>query len=437
MNDNFLVLDNTGENVVAGSGSNTIVSGSGNDVITNSVTGNDVITDFDTDNFRGGGRNFDTLSFTFKGEDYDLSTGRDFVNFVRTIERDGDSNTDAIRDGDDLIFVFARDEDGNITNSIRLQNIIGDDGITDGRLNRASIDDLSGADIFVNAGEFDDEVLSGTDNGDGLTAVDDIRETDEDITVTLAIFDLLANDFDVENNSFQLTSIENVNGGTAELDGLGNVIFTPEANYSGEASFDYTVRDLFGSEDHATVTVNIAAVNDTPAAAQDSVNIDAVEDKSFVYTISDTFFSDIEGDEILVTANGFAGTGLPEWIEFDGQTLSGTPPRDFSGDIFVELVASDGVNETVVPVTISVAAVNDRPTLTVPLPDRFVTEDEAFDIGVPLNAFYDVDGDSLAYRATRPDGTVLPTWIAFDAVTGRLAGTPPTNFSGEIEVYIL
>jgi len=78
-----------------------------------------------------------------------LSTGLDIVRFVRTIERDGDLDTDAIRDGDDIIFVFDRDVNGVITNSVRLEGVIGDDGVTNRRLDNVSIDELTGADVFA------------------------------------------------------------------------------------------------------------------------------------------------------------------------------------------------------------------------------------------------------------------------------------------------
>ena len=129
--------------MIGGRGSDTITGGRGDDILTSDAAngandqfdqdifsygdlsrnavdiGNDIITDFDSNNFRGGENNFDTLSFEFNGTQYDLSTGEDIIDFVDTIEHDGDSDTDAIRDGSDIIFVFDRNEDGLITDSIR------------------------------------------------------------------------------------------------------------------------------------------------------------------------------------------------------------------------------------------------------------------------------------------------------------------------------
>ena len=176
--------------LIGGRGSDTITGGQANDVITtdelgganngfdqdiiilgdvdNNSIGNDVITDFDTNNYRGGENNFDTLSFTFDGVDYDLSTGRDIVNFVYTIEHDGDYSTDAIRDGNDIIFVFGRDENDVIVNSVRLEDVIGDDGIWNYRLNNASIDYLSSTDVFADIGGNGDDTLTGTNGREAL-----------------------------------------------------------------------------------------------------------------------------------------------------------------------------------------------------------------------------------------------------------------------------
>lgn len=90
------------------------------------------------------------MTFTFGGENYSLSIGRDFLDFINILGRDGDDNTDALLDGDDIIFVFGRNEAGFITNSIRFNGLAGDDGLTSRRLSRSAIDDLDDeSDVFV------------------------------------------------------------------------------------------------------------------------------------------------------------------------------------------------------------------------------------------------------------------------------------------------
>ena len=165
------------DTLIGGLGNDTLNGGAGNDVLTGGQVdggsgrfeqnifafgdvdandiGNDVITDFDTNNFRGGERNFDTVTFTFGGQERSLSTGEDFLDFINFLGDDGDDDTDVLRDGDDLIFVFGRNEAGFITNSIRFNDLAGDDGLTNRRLNRSSALDLGESeddgkfDIFV------------------------------------------------------------------------------------------------------------------------------------------------------------------------------------------------------------------------------------------------------------------------------------------------
>ena len=167
------VTGGSGDDIlIGGLGNDTLFGGAGNDVLTGRQAdggsgrneqnifefgdvdandiGNDVITDFDTNNFRGGERNFDTVTFTVGGQDFSLSTGRDFLNFINFLGNDGDDNTDALLDGDDIVFVFGRNEAGLITNSVRFNDLAGDDGLTSRRLNRSAIDDLDDeSDVFV------------------------------------------------------------------------------------------------------------------------------------------------------------------------------------------------------------------------------------------------------------------------------------------------
>ncbi len=71
----------------------------------------------------------ETLTFSFLGEDFSLSTGESFLEFAYFIESDGDTFTDAIIIGDDALFVFERNSDEEITESVLLEGIIGDDGL--------------------------------------------------------------------------------------------------------------------------------------------------------------------------------------------------------------------------------------------------------------------------------------------------------------------
>lgn len=75
-----------------------------------------------------------------------------------------------------------------------------------------------------------------------------------------------------------IAAVSNPVGGTVSINGAGNVVFTPTANYNGPASFDYTVTDngqTNGANDFktsltsATVSFTITEVNDVPTSGGD------------------------------------------------------------------------------------------------------------------------------------------------------------------------
>jgi len=78
---------------------------------------------------------------------------------------------------------------------------------------------------------------------------------------------------------------------------------------------------------------------------------------------------------------------------------------------------------------------NNAPTLANALTDQTTNEDSAFSFTVPANTFADVDaGDSLTWSANRADGTNLPGWLNFNAVSRTFSGTP---LNSDVDVYDL
>ncbi|MCP4286531.1 MAG: tandem-95 repeat protein, partial [Gammaproteobacteria bacterium] len=72
---------------------------------------------------------------------------------------------------------------------------------------------------------------------------------------------LLANDTDADGDTLSITSVESATHGTVEMVD-GKIVFTPEEDYEGTASFDYTVSDGEGGTDTATVEISLAANTD-------------------------------------------------------------------------------------------------------------------------------------------------------------------------------
>ncbi len=84
--------------------------------------------------------------------------------------------------------------------------------------------------------------------------------------IAIAASLLLANDqIDGSNAGLAITAVGNASAGTVSLNAQTGVVeFLAPHHFNGAATFDYTVTALDGQSKVATVTVNVAAVNDRP-----------------------------------------------------------------------------------------------------------------------------------------------------------------------------
>src|SRR6185436_12649706 len=97
-------------------------------------------------------------------------------------------------------------------------------------------------------------------------------------------------------------AVGNPVGGTVSISG-GNVLFTPTANYTGPASFDYTVEDngtTNGAADPKTsgpakVSFNISDVNQPPIAVNDPLGTVAEDSGQRIIQFSTLLSNDSPG----------------------------------------------------------------------------------------------------------------------------------------------
>ena len=165
-------------------------------------------------------------------------------------------------------------------------------------------------------------------------AVDDTAATDEDTAVTILAADLLANDSDPDNDTLSITSVGSAVNGTVSLSG-GDVVFTPDADFAGTASFDYTIGDGNGGTATATVTVTVAPVNDAPVAAGTIDDRTVVEGQAVSIDLAG-LFTDVDDPNLTYQVTG------PAWLTVTGTTLSGTPADGDDGVYAVSVSATDG-----------------------------------------------------------------------------------------------
>jgi hypothetical protein len=84
----------------------------------------------------------------------------------------------------------------------------------------------------------------------------DSATTAQNTAVTLEASTLLANDTDANGDSLSLTGVSNPVNGSVTFSN-DNVIFTPSTNFTGNASFDYSISDGQGGTSSANVSVAV------------------------------------------------------------------------------------------------------------------------------------------------------------------------------------
>ena len=158
--------------------------------------------------------------------------------------------------------------------------------------------------------------------------------------------------------------------------------------------------------------------NRAPVAAADSVATD--EDTAVVIPLADLLANDTDADGDTLSVTAFdAASAMGGTITDNGNgTLTYTPAADFNGQDTFEYTIGDGVapgNTDTATVTVTVAPVNDAPTLT-GTPATTVSQDSAYSFTPDSD---DVDGDTLLFSIANK-----PAWASFDTATGALTGTP-------------
>ncbi len=256
---------------------------------------------------------------------------------------------------------------------------------------------------------------------DPPVAVADSATATEDTPETILAATLLANDTDPENDTLTLSSVASPVNGTAALDVNGDVLFTPDANFAGSANFDYTADDGNGGTNSATVTIDVAAVNDAPTAANDTATVDEDSVVTVTPLANDT---DVDGDNLTIASATDGANGTVS-LAPDNLSLTYTPNAGYSGaDSFTYSVSDGNGGSDTASVAVTVNAVNDAP---VAVDDSATTdEDNAVTIS-PLANDTDAENDPLTI-ASATNGTNGTVTVALDSLS--VTYTPNADFAG-------
>ncbi|HPI08099.1 MAG TPA: Ig-like domain-containing protein [Saprospiraceae bacterium] len=283
---------------------------------------------------------------------------------------------------------------------------------------------------------------------DAPDAIPDTYPLTEDNVLT---GNVSTNDTDPDGPMTIITVVTPPANGMLVLNPDGTFTYTPNPNFNGPDSFTYSYCDggTPNQCDQATVTINVAPVNDPPVANNDSQSTPEDMSTTFNITGNDT---DVDGtiDPATVDLNpGLAGIQTSVTVAggtfvYNGNgTVTFTPNANFNGTATTPYNVCD--TGTPMPVqcaqatiTVTVNAVNDAPDA---VNDPVTTNEDA---PVTFNA---------TANDTDVDGTIDPATFDLDPVTpgiqttftvpggtftynggGSVTFTPNSNFNGTATV---
>ncbi len=216
-----------------------------------------------------------------------------------------------------------------------------------------------------------------------------------------------------------------------------NFAGTPPENFANSLDLRVTASDGTASVSD-TFTLAVTPVNDAPVVIEALTDVTSPEDFAINFIVPATAFSDVDGDQLTLSAAIASGNPFPTWLVFDAvaRSFTGTPPANFDGALQVTVTATDGTASVADAFTLTVMPENDAPVLNIALPDVTSPEDAGVDFALPAGAFADLDGDALVLTATLASGVPLPSWLTFNAANQTFSGTPPQDFNGLVDIMV-
>lgn len=253
---------------------------------------------------------------------------------------------------------------------------------------------------------------------DAPRALDDEATTAQNEAVTIEV---LSNDSDVDEDQLTVTGAGPAQNGTVKINSGQTITYTPDPQFTGEDSFEYTVSDGAEGSDIGTVFVWVIESNEPPIAENDQAETNEDEPIVVLVLAND---SDPDEDPLEVTEVAQGEHGSVVIVE-EGTAVRYEPNENFSGsDTFIYAISDGKEGGAEAQVTVTVAPVNDPPV---------AVNDEAFtQTGEPVVI-------SVLANDSDPDQDVLIVTEASQGSQGSVAVgtdhtityTPDADFTGE------
>lgn len=176
---------------------------------------------------------------------------------------------------------------------------------------------------------------------------------------------VLDNDTDADGNPLTASLVpgSEPQHGTLTFNANGTFVYTPEANYFGPDSFQYVANDGTSNSDPATVSIDVASVNDRPVAV--AKQYDLVEDN--VLSVEDIAgllvgATDIDSPPAALSAVLITPPAHGDVVINPNGSFVYTPDLDYAGLDTFRYAVFDGTSNSVdATVSVTMSQVNDAP----------------------------------------------------------------------------
>ena len=279
------------------------------------------------------------------------------------------------------------------------------------------------------------------------SSLGDSYSVSEDSTFDVPAPGVLDNDSDADDDALTAILATEPTHGVLTLDANGSFRYTPNSNFNGTDTFNYIATDGQADGNTATVTINVAPVNDVPffdAIANQSVNEDGGLQNVAISGISPgpgneagqtVTLSATSSDPTIVPNPSILGSGST-------RTLSYEPAADANGTVTITVTANDGQSANNIfsrTFTITVNAVND-----VPFFDAIANQSVNEDGGLQNVAISGISpgpgneaGQTVTLSATSSDPTIVPNpSILGSGSTRTLSYEPAADANGTVTITV-
>lgn len=224
----------------------------------------------------------------------------------------------------------------------------------------------------------------------------------------------------------------------------GSVItYTPDANYNGIVSFDYTIVDESGSTSQATINITVTSVNDAPLNGDDTVSVIEDTPKELIVLGNDDvdMLTNPSTESLNIKAIAIAPSYGTASITSDSQRILYTPNLNYFGSDSLEYTVEDASgSQKTFKVSITVSSVNDTPTITL-ISNQTILEDEMTEVlSFVVN---DVeDGGAITVTASSNSTSLVPnnaSYLVMPITTGTdrtIKVIPAANQNGSVIITL-